>query len=262
MSKFLYCIITFFMVCGFIAPDGYRYVRNESFTAGELLEYRVHYGFINIGEGRVEVSPALVKVNNRVCFKVSVVGRTSGTFDLAYKVRNTWRSYIDTSAVIPQQFYMNIAENKYHKEEVVYFNHQNKTIWSEEKSKPRKEFTITDQVQDLISGLYFLRTIDFNKLHKGSIIEIPVFFDDEFYEFKVRYLGKEEVKTKYGKIKSIQLTPLMPANQLFKDENAIRMWISDDLNKIPVKVEADLFVGSIELELKNFQGLKHTLNFY
>jgi hypothetical protein len=262
MNKSWFCILIILITCGFIAPDTYRHVRHESFTAGELLEYRVHYGFINIGEGSVEVSPTLVRVNNRVCFKVSVVGKTSGTFDLGYKVRNTWRSYIDTSAIIPQQFYMNIAENKYRKEEVVYFDHSNKRVSAEEKKKQRKEFTIPDQVQDLISSLYFLRTIDFTKLHIGDTLEIPVFFDDTFYAFKIRYLGKGEAKTKYGKIKAIQLTPLIPANELFKDENAIRMWISDDLSKIPVKVEAELFIGAIELELKSFQGLKHPLHFY
>src|SRR5687767_6071060 len=101
MRKILYHIVIFVGTCGFIGDAPYRHVRNESFTSGELLEYRVHYGFVNIGEGKIEVSPGLVQVNNRVCYQVSVFGRTSGSFAVAYKVRNTWRSLIDTSAILP-----------------------------------------------------------------------------------------------------------------------------------------------------------------
>jgi hypothetical protein len=262
MIKVLCYLFIIFLSGGFMSPESYRHVYNESFTVGELLEYQAHYGFIKIGESTVEISPVLVKVNDRVCYNVTIFGKTSGAFDLGYKVRNTWRSYIDTSAVIPQQFYMNIQENKYRKEETVYFDHQNKIVRSKEKNQTLKEFTIPEHVQDLASGFYYLRTINFSKLQTGSIITIPAFFDKKFYDFKVRYIGKGEVKTKFGKIKAIQLTPIMPANQLFTDENAIKIWISDDLNKIPVKVEADMFVGGIELELKNFKGLKHPLNFY
>lgn len=262
MHKVLYYVMILLLACGFIGHDSYRRVHNESFTAGEQLEYRAHYGFLNIGEGIVEVSPSLYRVNNRVCYRVNVFGRTAGTFDIGYKVRDTWRSYIDTSALIPQHFYVNIQENKYRKEEHVYFDHMKKTVRSEEKNQETKEFKIPDNVQDLISGYYFLRTINFNKLREGDTIRLAAFFDDEFYDFKVKYRGKGEVKTKFGTIKAIQITPVMPPNQLFKDENSIRVWISDDLNKIPIKVEADMFVGAIELDLKKFKGLKHDLNFY
>lgn len=262
MSKILYHILTFIVACSFIGDDPYRNVRNESFTTGELLEYRIHYGFVTIGEGKIEVNPTLIEVNDRVCYQATVYGKTSGSFALAYKVRDTWRSFIDTSAIIPQQFYMHIHENKYRKEETVYFNHLKKTLRSEEKNQTTKEFTLPENVQDVVSGLYFLRTLDFNQLHPGDTISMPAFFDDKFFDFKVRYLGKGEVKTTMGRIKAIQLTPVMPSNGLFKGENAIRMWLSDDMNKIPVKVEADLFLGAIELELKKMKGAKQALHFY
>ncbi len=262
MRKLLIYGILCIMACGFVARDSYRRVVNESFTAGEVLEYRVHYGFLNIGEGVIEVSPTLYKINDRICYKVNVFGKTSGTFELGYKVRDTWRSYIDTSAMIPQRFYSNIQENKYRKEVWVFFDHLKKTVRSEEKNQETKEFTIPPNVQDLVSGYYYLRTMDFSKFHEGDTIKVNAFFDDEFYNFKVRYRGRGEVKTKFGKIKAIRITPVMPENQLFKGENAIQVWISDDENKIPVKVEADFFLGILELELKRHKGLKNPIHFY
>ncbi len=262
MQKLFTYIILVVVVCGFIRKDSYRYIYNESFTTGEVLEYKIHWGFVSIGEGTIDVSPTLYRVNNRVCYKVNVFGKTTGTIEWTYKVRDTWRSYIDTSALLPQQFYVNIQENKYRKEETVFFDHMKKTVRSEEKNQETKEFSIPSNVQDLISGYYYLRTLDFNKFHEGDTIAVKAFFDDEFYDFKVRYRGKGEVKTKFGKIKCIQVTPVMPPNKLFSGDNPIRVWISDDKNKIPVKVEADIFMGAIELELKKHRGLKNEIRFY
>lgn len=262
MSKFITFVILLFITCGFVGQDSYRYIENESFTTGEVLEYRVHYGFINAGEATIEVSPTLHKVNNRVCYKVTASGRTVGAFDLVLRIRDVWRSYIDTAAFVPQRFYSNIQEGKYRKEETVFFNHQKHVVRSEEVNHETKEFSIPANIQDIVSGYYYLRTINFDKVQVGELITVKAFFDDEFYDFKVRYRGKEEIKTKMGKIKAIVINPVMPSNQLFDGENSIRVWISDDANKVPVKVEADMFVGAVEIDLKKYKGLRNKIGFY
>jgi hypothetical protein len=218
-------------------------VPQTSFLTGEELEYRVHYGFINAGEATVQVSPQLYKINNKVCYKLEVFGRSTGTFDMMLRIRDTWRSYVDTTTLVPQRFYLNVQEGKYRKEETVFFDHENLMVRSEEKNEATREFKIPQNVQDIVSGYYYLRTIDFDKLPVGQVIEIKSFFDDQFYDFKVRYRGKGEVKTRFGKIRCIKLTPIMPPNQLFNGDSSIRVWLSDDGNKIPVIVEADMFVA-------------------
>jgi hypothetical protein len=244
-------------LCGFHLADSYRQVENESFGPGEVLEYRVHYGFINAGEGVVKVSNQIHKINNRPCYEVTAYGKSVGAFDWVIKIRDTWRSYIDTSALVPHRFQTDIQEGKYRKNETVHFNHPSRTIRSEEKNQETKEFQMPPNVQDIISGYCYMRVIDFNTLRIGDIVPIPAFFDDKFYDFKVKYRGKEEISTKYGKTRCIKITPVMPKNEMFDGESSIRVWITDDKNRIPVKVEADMFVGAIEMELKNFKGLKH-----
>ncbi len=249
-------VLAFLSLCGFHVADSYRQVENESFGPGEVLEYRVHYGFINAGEGVVKVSNQLHKINNRPCYEVTATGKSVGAFDWVIKIRDTWRSYIDTSALVPHRFQTDIQEGKYRKTETVHFNHEGHTIRSEEKNNDTKEFQMPANVQDIISGYCYMRVIDFNALHIGEVVPIPAFFDDHFYDFKVRYRGKEDVKTKYGTVRCIKITPVMPKNEMFDGESSIRVWITDDKNRIPVKVEADMFVGAIEMELKNFRGLK------
>ncbi len=246
---------------GFVALNAYRRVTNNSFGPGEHLEYRVHYGFLNAAEATVDVSPSLYKVNERPCYRVNVDARTLGAFDLVTRIRDTWRSYIDTSAILPQKFYTNLQENSYRKEENITFNHEANTVKAEERTE-KDVFKVPDNVHDLISGYYFLRTIDFSKLSSGQVIEVPAFYDDTIYNMKIRYRGKDVVKTKQGKINVIKLNPVLPQNKLIKEEESIRIFVSDDANKVPIKVEVDFFVGSMEMDLRRDGGLKQPLKYY
>lgn len=247
--------IVVFVMVAFKSKDNYREVTNTSFGAGEKLAYRVHYGFINAAEAEIEVGRAIVKVNNRPCYKVNVSGKTVGAFDLVSRVRDTWRSYIDTSAILPQMFYQKIEENKYRKEETVTFNHGSDVAYAEKKGE-KKSFRVPNNIHDVISGYYFLRTLNFENIKVGNVVEVPTFFADEVYPMRVKYGGKGVVKTRFGKINVIKLNPILPENKLFKGENSIRIWVSDDENKVPVKVEVDLWIGAIEMDLQTYKGLR------
>lgn len=246
---------------GFTAANTYRRVVNTSFGPGEHLEYRVHYGFINAAEAIVDVAPTVYKINDRPCYRVNIDGRTTGAFDLVTRVRDTWRSYIDTAAILPQQFYFRAQEGDYRKEESVTFDHTANTAKAVEKTE-RDLFKVPDNVHDVISGYYFLRTIDFNKLAIGQTVEVPAFFDEVVYNMKVRYQGKDVLKTRFGKINVIKLNPVMPNNDFFKSENSIRIWVSDDANKVPMKAEVDLAVGSLEMDLRRYNGLRNGFSFF
>jgi hypothetical protein len=261
MKRFSLGVLALLLGSAFISADTFRNVNNRSFTKGEHLLFRVHYGFINAGEASIDVGDTLYRINNRICYKVNVYGKSTGVFAIGMRIRNTYRSYIDTSAIIPHQFYANIQEGRYRKEERVFFDQQRHRVKSEEKDD-KKEFETPNNVQDIVSGYYYLRTVDFNKLQVGDTVRIHAFFDDELYDFKVKYRGKDVVKTRFGKIKAIKITPVMPANRLFDGDSSIRAWISDDNNKIPVKIEADLLVGAVAMDLKEYRGLKTDPKWY
>ncbi len=238
-----------------------RVVANKSFGMGERVEYRVHYGFINAAEAKVEVGKNISMINNRPCYRVNVTGRTVGAFDLISKVRDTWRSYIDTAAILPQMFERQIQENKYRKDEKVIFNHNRDQAIASVKDET-KTFAVPNNIHDIISGYYFLRTINFDKVNEGEIIEVPTFFDGEVYKLRVRYVGKDVVKTKFGKAKALRINPLIPTNKFFKDEGAMRLWVTDDVNKIPLKAEVELKIGSLEMDIKSYRGLKQEIKWF
>jgi len=259
----LYIFIAFACL-GFVSKDqSYRKITNKFFTTGEHLEYRVHYGFINAGEAVIKVHPKIFNINSRPCYKVDIFGKTSGTFDLMIKVRDNWGSYVDTASMIPHRHYRVIEEGKYRRNELTNFDHlgnnvEVKVLDNKTKEyKPSKNFKVPTNVQDMVSGYYFLRTVDYSKLKIGDVVSVPAFFEDTIYDFRVRYLGREMLDTKFGELKSFILSPIMPENEMFDGENSIRLWISDDSNRIPLKIQADMFIGAVEIDLKKYKGLRN-----
>ena len=239
----------------FVVGDAYRSLQNNSFKAGEYFEYKVKYGFIPVGEATVDVSPQIYSVNNRPCYRVNIFGRTSGITDL-FRIRNTYRSYLDTAAILPQKFLMSLHENNYKKEQTILFDHISNTLVREQQ-KERKDFKVPDNVHDVVSGYYYLRTIDFSKVRPGEVVSSNMFFDDEIYNMKVKYSGRSRIRTRFGKIDVIKLNPDLPKNNMFEGEDAIRIWVSDDKNRVPIRIEVDFSVGSATMELKNYRNTKY-----
>jgi hypothetical protein len=260
MKRLLFVAVSVGMMCGFVTKDVYRQMNQKNFSRGELLTYKFHYGFVNAGVCDIEVMPLLYRVNNRICYRMNINGRTTGSADFFFHVRNQYGSYIDTAAMIPQKSYRLIQEGKYKLTEICEYDHANNTVKKNKNGKEDFVYNTPDNVQDIVSSYYYLRTIDFNKLQVGEVITLTSFLEDTTINFSMLYLGKETIKTDIGKVRAIKLSPMMPKNKLFKGKNAIKAWFSDDENKIPLKAEAEMFVGSVDMDITSCKGLRNPLN--
>jgi Protein of unknown function (DUF3108) len=253
-------ILLIFSTLAFIQQDPYRQIPNSSFQAGEHFEYKVKYSIFPVGEATVDVASQLATVNNRPCFQINVLGRTTGITDL-FHIRNNYRSFVDTSAILPQKFFMSVQENNYKKQETILFDHLNNLAKSED-DEGKTTFKVPDNIHDVISSYYFLRTIDFSKMQVGDVFNTKMFFSDEIYPIRVKFNGRSEVKTKFGKIKVFKLSPMLPENKLFEGEEAIKIWVSDDKNRVPVKIEVEFSVGGASMELRKYSGLKNDFQWF
>lgn len=269
MQRFLFTGFLLLLITGFTWVEYgeiFTPVKNESFSRGEVLEFKMNYGFIPVGRGSAKIHPNYFKYNNRDCFKVDVHAKTVGFIDWVADVDDHWGAYIDTMALVPHQFYRKIREGRYKKDEWTYFDHINRKIEVKTlnnktgKLKDPMFFDAPHQVRDMIGGFLFLRTLDFSKIHLGDTLVISGFFEDEFYNMKVMYRGKDVVKTKAGKFRAIKLVPIMPDNKIFDGENSVTAWFSDDKNRIPVKIDAQMFIGSAGVELTDYSGLKNPVS--
>lgn len=240
----------------------YRVIKQSSFGLGERMEYRVHYGLINAGEAVMEADSVYHYFNGRPCYKLEVNGRSTGVFDLITTIRDVWGTYLDTAAIVPHRFYQTIEEGRYRKKEIVDFDQVNNIATAHRLDRHTGEliskanFPIPNAVQDLVSGYYYLRTMDLASMKPDHIFPVHGFFDDTTYVVQIRYLGVQRLKTKIGVFDAHVISPIMPKNKFFRGRNPIKAWISADQSKIPLKVKADLLVGAVEIDIRSYRPRK------
>ncbi|MCB0496085.1 MAG: DUF3108 domain-containing protein [Cyclobacteriaceae bacterium] len=239
----------------------FTYLPKDEFKRGEYLDYKATFGFFTVGKGTFQVQNTLHSINDRICYKVDAYGKTSGIIDWLASVDDHWGAYVDTSSLVTHVAYRTLREGRYKKNEVAYFDFNQDSIRVKDfdfeagKYKEPKSYSMNDVTRDMFSGFLWMRTLDFSKLNKGDTITISSFLEDTFYNFKVVMYGREVLKTKAGKFKSIKFIPVMPDNSIFEGEDSIVAWFSDDGNKIPLKVEAKMFIGHAGIELTGYQNL-------
>ena len=238
--------------------------KNTSFSPGEELEYRVHLAFFTVGKARTIVDKNYHKVDSKTCYKVDAYGVTSDWISWISRFDDNWGAYVDTTSGNTHIAYRKLKEGSYRRDEVVTFDHEkNKAEVKVKDAETGKEdikvYDIPPNTKDIVTGFLHLRVIDFSRISKGDTITLSGFLENASYKLKIIYQGKEVVHTRVGKIQCLRLRPIMPENSLFDGENSVLCWISDDLNRIPVKVQAKMFVGSAGLELIQFRGLRNQI---
>lgn len=270
MNRAAILFFLFLILTGFgsstVNNNLYRPVENESFSRGETLHFKMTYGMFTVGKGMTYVDPERYTINDRDCYKVDVYGKTVGLVNWVTDVDDQWGAYIDTAALVPHKFYRRIREGRYKKDEETLFDHKHGKIRvrvADKKTgefKTPKEYDAPAQVRDMIGGFLYLRTMDFSDLNVNDTIAVTGFFEDEFYKLPIVYKGKKTIKTKIGKIRTLVFKPMMPDNKMFDGKNSITAYFSDDKNRIPVKIEAKMFIGKAGVELTDFSGLRNPLN--
>ena len=180
-----------------------------------------------------------------------------------FKVVDNYESYFNKETNKPYVFIRNINEGGYTKNQQGYFNQINNTVLVKDyKHKTEKTFNVPENVQDIVSSFYYLRNHPkIDKLAVGEAITIDMFFDDETTKFKLKFVGRENINSKFGKINCMIFKPLVQAGRVFKEEESLTVWISDDNNKIPIRIKASLAVGSIKADIDQYKGLKYPVNF-
>ncbi|MDQ3392608.1 MAG: DUF3108 domain-containing protein [Bacteroidota bacterium] len=241
---------------------------NHTFSKGEHLEYKINFGYFTVGKANMKVYEDTYTINNRPCYKMDVFGKTSGAVDWVAKINDNWGAYIDTAALLPHISYRNIQENNYRKQEIVRFDHLTNLVETKVMNNETGEykepeyFQAPNNVRDMIAGYLYLRSVKFKKMRIGDTLKINAFFENTVYDFAIIYKGKEDIKTKVGTFRALKLVPIMPDNKLFSGENAITLWMSDDENRVPLKISANMVVGSVGCELVNYSGLKNEATFF
>jgi hypothetical protein len=232
--------------------------REDAFQTGEWFKFRVHYGLINAGYATLEVQDGVI--NNKKVYHVIGKGYSTGMSRFFFKVDDIYESYFDKVTGNPYKYVRKIDEGGYTKNQEGFFNPaSDRVLVKDFENKTEKTFVIPNNTQDIVSTFYYLRNYPtINKLKVGESVAIDMFFDEETTKFKLKFIGREDIETKFGVIPTMIFRPLVQSGRVFKEQEALTVWISDDDNKIPVRIQANLTVGSIKADLDGFKGLKNS----
>lgn len=234
--------------------------QSSAYQDGEWLKFRVHYGPFNASYATLEVDKTIFE--GKPVYHLKGKGKSTGMLHLFFKVDDNYESYVDIEDGKPYKFIRQIDEGGYTKDVVINFDHkQDQAHVFNRKYNLKKTYATAENVHDMLSAFYYLRNnLETSSLQAGDERYLNMFFDSENYPFKVKFLGREIIKTKIGKIATLKFRPYVMAGRVFEEEESLTFWVSDDKNKIPVKVSAKLAVGSLDADLEAFKGLKHPLN--
>lgn len=234
--------------------------QNFAFQKGEWLKFKMSYSnFLNAGFSTMEVRETTH--NQKEAFHILGKGKSTGIVSLFFNVTDDYQTFIYKESLLPYRFIRKINEGGYTKDEEILFNHDKKEATvKNHKHNTVDKHPIGEDIQDLLSSLYFLRNQNLTNLKAGDQIELKMFLDKETTNFKLHFLGKEVVKTKFGKVNALKFRPMVQAGRVFKAQESLTIWISDDENKIPLLIKASLAVGSLRADLDQYRGLAHPFN--
>ena len=232
-------------------------IRNTAFRADEEVKMKVFYSTLGmyVGAGEATFTSSLERYNGKPVYHLVGTGATYSFFDGFFKVRDRYESYVDTTDLLPYKFVRNIDEGGYKKYNNVTFNHEANTAVS-----TNGVFKVTDCIQDVVSMVYYARNINFDKFKVNDKILFDMFLDDEVFHMYIRYMGKETIKTRYGKFNAIKIRPLLIKGTIFEGGEKMTAWLSDDPNHVLLRAESPIAVGSIKVDMMGYKNLRYPLS--
>jgi len=238
---------------------------NNTYMPGESLDYKIAYNWgalwLNAGEVNFSVTEAVMQ--DKQTYHLRGTGRSISSFDWFFKVRDVYESWIDQSTLLPVRYKRDVSEGGYTINNQYTFDHENLAAdidYMETQGNLKRAnevIPIQSCTQDILSAIYYTRNLDFENAQVNDTLNFNILLDGELYDIWVRYTGKEEVKTRRAKYNCIGFSPLLIEGTIFESGDEMKVFVTDDANKIPVLIESKIAVGSIKAYLDSASGLRH-----
>lgn len=233
-------------------------LKNRVVKSGEVVNFTVFYNLsaVWVAAAKASFSTKLETLDGRPVFHVTGLGNTIKSYDWIFSVKDKYETYIDTATMLPMKFVRDIHEDGYKLYQYVRFNQAQKKAYT----LNNKVYNVPECIQDVLSAVYYARNIDYSRYKPGAKIPFDMFLDDQVYHLYIRYMGKEKITTKYGTFNTIKIKPLLVEGTIFKGGEKMEVYVSDDDNHIPVRINSPILVGSIKVDMMGYSGLRYPLS--
>jgi len=255
---FILHLLLFLLLLSAHGQEAYRHIDNKAFDAGERLKWRIFYDSWLVdmvaGYGEVEVKNSHIPINGRKVYHIDASGYSAGLFNIFFKVRDKFDSYIDKEFIAPHYFVRRTREGGYKKNDEYHFNQLDNYVMSRTDTVDTPPY-----IHDFISAIYYTRTFESDTFKVGDRIPFTFFLDDSVYISSMLFEGRETIEIKLGTFRCLRLKPGMATGDIFSKKFPMTVWVTDDENHIPVYAESAVVVGNVQMELVEYSGLKNPL---
>ena len=249
---FKHVTFTLLMLCAVnaIAQEPMRAIPNLGFKRGEKLTFRLHYGLLDAGKATINIENENKIINGRSTLHVVGLGSSTGAFSLFFKVRDRYETYIDEQSVCPLMFIRRVDEGGFLIKQDIVFDQQYHIANSN-----GKEVKIPDYIQDMLSAFFYASTFDYDNIQPGKVDSVETYVDDEIWTLRIKFVRRDTLDSDIGKIRCMVFEPMVQKGRIFKHDDDLQVWISDDKNHIPIRAKANVLVGSVKMDLESYSGL-------
>ena len=230
------------------------------FAPGEELTYKVYYNlnfvWIPAGEVTFKVDDAGDQ------FHFTANGRTYSSYEWFYKVSDSYSSYVDKKTLLPIKCERTVKENKYQLYDNVQFDQETKSAKFERgrdanSINQRGDKKFDAAMHDILSVVYFSRTLNYDQTQVGQEFPIKVLLDEEVYPLKYKLESREQKNIRgLGKWDALLFSPQLVDGRVFTKEAKMKIWASNDANKLPLMIESPVAFGSVKVVLKSWKNLR------
>lgn len=237
--------------------------QNNAVAFGEKLTYTASYNMSGVLNeiAQVTMETSEIKTSKATLLKLKITAATYSKWDSFFKIRDLYESYVNSSNLTPYLYNRDVNEGSYFKNMKYTFNHTAKTVTSVMKKKnnyiENNTVKINSGTKDIVSTLYYLRSLDFSKMAQGSKKQFTILFDNEEVKGIITFLRKETISTALGKKECYKLAIGSSETKVLQGNNSNFIWLTADANKIIVYGKFKIPVGNGELKIKSASGLKN-----
>lgn len=220
---------------------------------GEQLKYGIYYSFVKAGTAFIK-NRGLVDINGQKAYVIQTTAFSAPVIDTVFKVRDINLSWLDARNFYSLGYSQSLREGNYRRDEWVTFDYKTNTYKGELSKKSGTRAiagTLTKPVLDMLTSLYFVRS---QNLRNGQDVIFDIINREEQYPLVVKIVGRETIKTPAGKFKCVVVEPQFRGEGIFvsKGKN-LRVWLTDDDRKMPIKMKTEVFIGSVSAELLEYK---------
>jgi hypothetical protein len=227
------------------AGDEGGFGSKQAFAIGERLTFEVSWLSITAATAVLEVV-GTEGPKDRAFAKLVGTAQSRPILTRLFPVDNRVESEVDLDTLAPAHMTFRRREGK-KKEDIEYVFHQKEGTVTTVRGGLTELLPIPVGTQDIISCLYYTRAV--LPLKPGASLTMNVYHDKKNRPVEVRVEEVEIIGSRWGDRETARLLVIMPFHGLFMNQGNIRVWVTTDGRRTPLRMKAKVILGSIVADL-------------